>query len=141
MSFMAKSPAIRRYNIRIIWLSLLYAAFLMGAVYGFRHHLLAGPFAWIAAVLPALAIIGIFGAIGRYLVEEQDEYQRMLMVRQSLWASGFALSIATIWGFLESFELVGHVESYYVAVLWFGGLGLGACANKLSLGNLGAHEQ
>lgn len=131
---MAHSPANRRYNVRVIILSLFYAAFLLGAVYGFKHHLLAGPFAWIAAILPALAIIGIFAAIGLYLVEEQDEYLRMLMIRQTLWASGFALSIATVWGFLESFELVHHVESYYVAVLWFGGLGLGSCANKLTIG-------
>ena len=90
--------------------------------------------AYLAAILPALPIIGIFAAIGRYLVEEQDEYVRMLMVRQTLWASGFALSVATIWGFLESFDIVGHVDAYYVAVLWFGGLGIGACINKLTLG-------
>jgi hypothetical protein len=131
---MTWSPANRRYNFRVVILSLFYAAFLLGAVYGFKHHLVTGPLAWVAAILPALPIIGIFAAIGLYLVEEQDEYLRMLMVRQTLWASGFALSIATIWGFLESFELVGHVESYYVAVLWFGGLGLGACANKLTIG-------
>jgi hypothetical protein len=129
-----KSVAERRYQRRVIWLSLLYAAALLGAVDAFKHHIFAGPLAIIVGILPALPIVGIFAAIGRYLVEEQDEYLRVLMVRQTLWASGFALSIATIWGFLESFELVHHVESYYVAVLWFGGLGLGACANKLTLG-------
>lgn len=131
---MLKSPALRRYNIRVIALSVFYAATLMAAVYGFNHHLVAGAVAWIAALLPALAIVGIFVAIGRYLLEEQDEYLRMLMVRQTIWASGFALSIATVWGFLESFELVRHVESFYVAVLWFAGLGLGAIADKLSTG-------
>jgi hypothetical protein len=131
---MSGNVAVKRYNRRVIWLSLLYGAFLIAAVYGFRHELLHGAAAYVAAVLPALPIIGIFGAIGRYLVEEQDEYVRMLMVRQTLWASGFALSVATVWGFLESFELVDHVEAYYVAVLWFGGLGLGACINKLTLG-------
>jgi uncharacterized YccA/Bax inhibitor family protein len=131
---MLKNPAIRRYNRRVISLSLVYAITLLAAVYAFKHHLLAGPVAYGVAILPALPIIGIFAAIGLYLIDETDEYVRMTMVRQSLWASGFALSIATIWGFLESFELVAHVESYYVAVLWFGGLGLGACANKLTLG-------
>jgi hypothetical protein len=58
----------------------------------------------------------------------------MQMVRQTLWASAFALSVATVWGFLESFDMVGHVDAYYVAVLWFGGLGLGSCINKLTLG-------
>ena len=120
---MAWNPAMKRYNLRIIWLSLLYAAFLIAAVYGFKHHLLHGAVAYVAAILPALPIIGIFGAMGRYLVEEQDEYVRMMIVRQTLWASGFALSVATIWGFLESFDLVGHVDSYYIVIVWFFGLG------------------
>ena len=117
---------------RVIWLSLAYAVTLLAAVYGFKHQLVSGPAAYLAAILPALAIVGVFFAIGRYLVEEQDEYLRMLMVRQALWASGFALSIATIWGFLESFDLVGHIETYYISVLWFGGLGVGECANRLA---------
>ncbi|MEO5493774.1 MAG: hypothetical protein ABIR08_07080 [Sphingomonas sp.] len=132
MSFFGQNRAIQRYNKRVVLLSLVYAVTLVGAVYGFKHHLVAGPIAWVVAVLPALPIVGIFAVIGLYLVEEQDEYVRVMTVRQTLWASAFALSIATIWGFLESFELVQHIESYYVSVLWFGGLGLGTCANRLS---------
>ena len=99
---MAKSAAFRRYNIRVIWMSAFYGVFLLGAAYAFKHHLLSGPPAYVAAILPALPIIGIFSAIGRYLLEEQDEYVRMLMVRQTLWASGFALSS-------------GHASGYNVA--------------------------
>lgn len=131
---MPASTAWARYKRRSVALSLAYAVFLIVAVYGFKHHLLSGPAAWIAAVLPALPLIGIFAAMGRYLVEEQDEYVRMLMVRQSLWAGAFALSCATVWGFLEAFEVVGRVDSYWVAVLWFGGLGFGSCMNRLTLG-------
>ena len=131
---MAWSPAMKRYNWRAIWLSLIYAVLLIGVVYGFKRHLIFGPAAYAAAVLPALPIIGIFASIGRYLVEEQDEYVRMLMVRQSLWASGFALSVATIWGFLENFNLVEHVDAYSVAIIWFFGLGVGSIMNKLTLG-------
>ncbi len=83
------------------------------------------------AALPALPIVGMFAAIARYLMEESDEYVRMLEVRKTLIATGFALSTATIWGFMESFEVVGHVDSYYIAVIWFGGLGLGSCVNRL----------
>ena len=78
---MSLTPATRRYNIRVIGLSLLYGVFLLPAVYAFKHHLVSGVFAWIAAILPALPIIGVFAAIGLYLVEEKDEYQRMLTVR------------------------------------------------------------
>ena len=134
---MMRTPAWKRYNMRVVWLSLLYATFLIAAVYGFKHQLVPTGMKYLVAILPALPIIGIFGAMGRYLVEEQDEYVRMLMVRQMLWASGFALSVATIWGFLENFDLVGHADGYWIAVLWFFGLGLGAFYNKLTLGDAG----
>src|SRR5436305_11328430 len=131
---MAASPALKRYNWRVVWLTLFYAVLLIAATYCFKLRLVSGALAYSVAVLPALPIIGIFGAIGRYLVEEQDEYVRMLMVRQTLWASGVALSAATIWGFLESFALIGHVDGYYVVIAWFFGLGLGGCINKFTLG-------
>ena len=134
---MPRSAAWARYNWRVVWLSLLYAAFLIAAVYGFKHELVPAALKYPVAVLPALPIIGIFFAIGRYLVEEQDEYIRMLMVRQTLWATGFTLSCATIWGFLESFDLVGHADGYYVVIAWFFGLGVGAVVNRLMLGDGG----
>lgn len=134
---MVRTSAWKRYNWRVIGLSLLYAGFLLAAVYGFKHKLVPGSVQYLVAVLPALPIIGIFVAIGRYLIEENDEYVRMLMIRQTLWASGFALSAATVWGFLENFDLVGHADGYWVAICWFAGLGIGGIVNKLTLGDGG----
>ena len=134
---MVRTPAWKRYNWRLIWLSLVYAAFLITAVYGFKHKLVPEPLKYAVAILPALPIIGIFGAIGRYLIEEQDEYVRMLMVRQTLWASAFALSLATVWGFLDNFDLVGHADGYWLVITWFFGLGLGGLYNRLTLGDGG----
>ena len=127
----------RRYNRNVLILSVVYALALIGAITLFRNSAPTGPLAYATAVLPALPIVGVFAAMGQYLVDEQDEYLRMLTVRQTPWATGFALSVATIWGFLESFELVDHVDAYYIAVLWFGGLGFGACMNRLTLGSSG----
>ena len=134
---MTRTQAWKRYNWRVIWLSLAYATFLIGAVYGFKHELIPGGLKYLVAVLPALPVIGIFAAMGRYLVEEQDEYVRMLMVRQTLWASGFALSAATVWGFLQNFDLLGPVDGYWIVIAWYFGLGLGGVANKLTLGDGG----
>ena len=133
----ARTAAWKRYNWRVVWLTFLYCAFLIPAVYGFKHGLIPGALQYLVAVLPALPIIGIFVAIGRYLIEEQDEYVRMLMVRQTLWASGFALSLATVWGFLDSFDLVGKADGYYIVIAWFFGLGVGGIVNKLTLGDGG----
>ncbi|MDH7640946.1 hypothetical protein [Sphingomonas oryzagri] len=132
---MAFNPAQKRYNKRVIGLSLLYAALLLPAVWLFKHHMVTGPLAWVVAILPALPIVAIFAAIGGYIVEETDEYQRMLLIRQTLYASGFMLAIITVWGFLESFDMVGHIPAYWASVLWFAGLGLGRCVNRVTEGN------
>lgn len=130
---MLKSPALRRYNRRVLVLSVVYAAFLFPVVFLFHRRPPTGALAYILAILPALPIVGIFVAIGRYLVEEGDEYLRLLMTRQSLIASGLALSAAMVVGFLESFGLTAPIPSYWFAILWFGGLGLGNCVNKLTV--------
>ncbi len=92
----------------------------------------------VLAVLPGLAVIGIFWAVGRLIVEEQDEFIRMLVVRQSLIATGIALSAATVWGFLEAADVVPHLDAYWVAVAWFVGLFVGALSNRIEYGSWGA---
>ena len=132
---MPQSPAQRVYNRRVLVFCTAYAFALFGGVGYFRNHPGAhGLTAYVAATVPALAIIGVFFAIGRYLVEERDEYLRMLMVRQTLVATAFALSLATLWGFLTSFDLAPRIDSYYVAVVWFAGLGIGSCVNRFWAG-------
>lgn len=92
----------------------------------------------VLAVLPGLAVIGIFWAVGRLIVEEQDEFIRMLVVRQSLIATGLALSAATVWGFLESADVAPHLDAYWVAVAWFLGLFVGGLSNRIEYGSWGA---
>jgi hypothetical protein len=125
------SLARKRYNKHVLILSAVYSVTLILVLSAFARHMISGPLAYLVGILPALPIIGIFLAVGRYLVNERDEYLRMLMVRQSLIASGFMLSVASAWGFLESVDLVPHVDAYYAAILWFLGLGVGAIVNKV----------
>lgn len=89
-------------------------------------------------ILPGLAITGFFWAIGRLIIEETDEFMRMLIVRQTLVASALAMSAASVWGMLESADLVPHVDAYWYAVIWFGGLALGALFNRITYGTWGA---
>ncbi|WP_246449455.1 MULTISPECIES: hypothetical protein [Novosphingopyxis] len=132
----SKAPA-RRYLRRLSTAMAIYLLSLFAGEYLIERDLVSGPVTWVLALLPGLAIIGAFWAIAMLIVETEDEFIRMLMVRQVMIGTGFALSIATIWGFLENFELVPHVDAYWVAILWFGGFGLGACVNRLTHGAWG----
>jgi drug/metabolite transporter (DMT)-like permease len=127
-----RNPAQRRYNWRVLGLSLAYAGTLIGVSSVFRGSEPTGPLAFALALLPALPLVGIFLAMGRYLIEEQDEYLRATVVRQSLVASGFMLIVTTCWGFLQSFGQLPHADFYWAAILWFGGLGVGSCVNRLA---------
>ena len=128
---MSSSPAQRRYNRRALLLCIAYAALLLPASYLLSRHLVTGPLAYLVGVAPALAICGLFWAMGRYLVEETDEYLRVLQTRNLLFATGIALTAATIWGFLEGYDLAAHMPAYVWTVVWIGGLGMGTCGTRL----------
>lgn len=125
------NPAQRRYVRRVFGFMSFYVAALLFAKWMFKRGLAEGAVAWGLAILPALPIIAVFWAIGRLLVEENDEYLRAQLVRQSLIATAFAMAVATVWGFLEAFGLVGHVDAYFASILWFAGLGVGGLVNYL----------
>jgi hypothetical protein len=130
MSFYGINAAERRYNRGAIAASIVYAVTLIGEQYALRYGHLAPAAKYALAALPALSVIAIFVLVGRYLVEEQDEYLRTRMIRQILWATGITLAITTMWGFMEDAGLP-HIPMFYVAVLWFAGLGVTGCIVRL----------
>ncbi len=138
MNMRTMKPAYKRYVLRVAVSMAAYLVTLSIALRFVGNGRVTGPSAYILATLPGIAVLGIFWAAGRLMVEETDEFQRMLLVRQSLIATAFALSIATIWGFWESVGLVRHLDAYFVAILWFGGLGVGSLVNWLTLGATGS---
>jgi uncharacterized YccA/Bax inhibitor family protein len=113
-----KNPAQRRYFRRFFVTMLLYTLFLVTAVLVFVHHHPTGPLAWLLALLPALAIIGQIAAFGLYLAEEKDEFQVAIGVQSMLWGIGGTLSVTVVWGFLEGFVHLRHLDLILVYPLY-----------------------
>jgi hypothetical protein len=125
------SPAARRYLRRFIPLMLSYVAILLGVSAWFNH---GGPTGWLrylVAVLPAIPLIGVIAAMAAFIVEEKDEYQRMLMVRNCLYGIGFSLSVSTVWGFLQNYGLAPVYPGWAAFVLFCIGMIPGAIIEKL----------
>lgn len=119
---------IRRYTRRMLGFGLVYAALLIGAIAVMQQPWAPrGPLAVVLAILPALPVIGMIWAVGRLIVEIDDEYQRFLLVKTTLVATGLTLAFATVIGFLENFHLIPHVPGFLVTVLWFAMIGVGGC--------------
>jgi hypothetical protein len=111
----------------------IYVALIFAVGYLFRHAPPSGPLAWVAAVLPALPILATFWTIFRLLAEETDEYLRHMMVRQSLFATAFCLSIMTVWEFLQNYDVVPSGNGGFgAAFFWFAGLGIGGAWNAMT---------
>ena len=133
-----KGEAQKRYMKRVAVSTSLYLLALALMTFVTKEHDPSLELRTCLAILPGLAVVGIFWAIGRLIVEEPDEFMRMLIIRQALVASGLALSAASIWGFLEDADIVVHIDAYWWAVVWFLGLGIGAIVNRIQYGTWGA---
>lgn len=127
------SPAMRRYLKRLTVCMTIYVVLIFSVGTLFRHAPPTGVLAWGAAVLPALPILGTFWTIFRLLEEETDEYIRHMLVRQSLFATAFCLSIMTVWEFLQNYEVLPPGNGGFgAAFFWFVGLGIGGMVNALA---------
>ena len=119
MTCLQKNPAIRRYFRRFAFAMSAYIALTLVVVTCFVKFHPKGPLAYLLAVLPALAIIGIIVTMGLYLAEEKDEFQRHLMIELLLWGLGGLLAFTSVWGFLESFTHVPHFQPVWTfTVFW-----------------------
>ena len=133
-----KKPATRRYVVRLAVLMGLYFILLVGAIRLFRQDPPEGMLAYVVAIAPALPVIGVFWAVMRLIVEETDEFIRLLHVRQFMVATGFCLTVVTVWQFLQNFDLAppGN-EGFGALFFWFLGLGVGGLYNRLTMGTAG----
>ncbi|QNM81752.1 hypothetical protein H8M03_06665 [Sphingomonas sabuli] len=132
-----RASARRRYFVRLAALMAFYLATLFLAEHLIEDRGVTGPAAYVLAFMPGLAVAGVFWVVAALIVEEKDEYLRLLYVRQTLVATGFSMTLAAIWGFLENYGLAAHVAAYWWPVLWCFGIGIGAVFNKLTLGDWG----
>jgi hypothetical protein len=125
------SSATKAYMWRFFPLMIAYGVLLVAANWLATHYTLSGPTAVLVALLPAAPLIGVIVTMGRLVIEEKDEYQRLLHVRQMLVATGFMLAVSCVWGFLEEFGQVPHLPAYWAFILWCGGLGIGSIYNEV----------
>ncbi len=134
---MKMQPPARRYMLRITASMVAYMVGLIGANYLLERELVSGPLAVGIALVPGLAIASVFYAVGMLILEQKDEFIRMLLVRQNLIATAFAMTVVVVWGFLEGFGFVGHVAGYLIVVWWAIGLLIGAVSNRITHGSWG----
>ena len=129
--------AYRTYLRRMIFAVLLYVAAIIIAVKVLQHDAPISPTAVSLALLPGLAVLLMLRAVGRLLIELDDEFMRMLEVRKALIATGITLAVASVWGLLEMLTMAPKLEVFWIFPIWCGGLGIGAATNRIKYGTAG----
>ena len=119
MNCLQTNPATRQYLRRFGMAMSAYIALLLLVATSFHRFHPKGPFAYFLAVLPAVAIIAQIVAVGFYLAEERDEFQRNLFVQALLWGLGGVLAVTSVWGMLESFTHIPHFQPTWTFSLFW----------------------
>ncbi|MGA7831553.1 MAG: hypothetical protein WCA21_11370 [Terracidiphilus sp.] len=124
MKCLTSNPAARRYYRRFTVTMLLYALTLVLTIRGFIHYHPTGPLAWMLAVLPAIPMIGMLAIFALYLAEEKDEFQRSIGIQAMLCGIGGTLTVTSVWGFLEDFVHIRHLDPMLIFTIFWIFLGL-----------------
>jgi len=118
------SPAVLRYTRRFMGATFGYVLGMGLAVMLHERMGLSGPEAFAIALLPVLPVFAMIWAMGRYLVEEDDEFLRHRATLASLFGLGVVLALGSFWGFLETFGVVPHIWAWWTFPVWAIGMGL-----------------
>jgi hypothetical protein len=118
MGCTTNNPAVRRFHFRFMATMAIYIVCIMISVTVFVHFRPTGVGAYALAVLPALPIVGMLAVFALYLGEEKDDFQRSVMVQSMLWSTGATLATTTLWGFLENFVHVPHLQLLLIFPLY-----------------------
>ncbi|MEO0871217.1 MAG: hypothetical protein AAFY19_04540 [Pseudomonadota bacterium] len=83
------------------------------------------PYAFALALLPTLPTWAMIYVMGRYIVEETDEYLRHRAVMSAMIGLGLVLVSGSFWGFLEMFDAAPNIWAWWTVPAWAIGMGAG----------------
>jgi hypothetical protein len=66
-----------------------------------------------------------------YLAEEKDEFVRNMQIQSLLGGIGGTLAVVSVWGFLENFTHVRHLDLFLVYPLFWGFVGFSTVVVRL----------
>ncbi len=113
----------RRYIVRTLAFMAGYMAVNIAAITGAFDGLEDGPGAWILGLVVAAPVAGqIWATLA--LMQESDEFVRILTAKRFIIASGLAMAVFSGWGYLESFAHAPHAPGWFIYPLFWAAYGV-----------------
>jgi hypothetical protein len=118
------TPAGKRYQRRVMVTMSLYVALLFAAVLIVKHEHPHGWLLYTIALVPALPILAMMGALARYLQEETDEYLRLVTMRSLLVGTAALLGVVVVNDFLRAISGAEAIPPFSSWVIFFVAFGV-----------------
>jgi len=113
-----RRPAARRLVMRIAS-AIAFFLVISAAVTGYYKTMHpTGMATVLAALAPSVPLLFAIRAMMLFLKEESDEFLRSRMLEGWSLATGLALAVCTVWGFLDQFEVVPHLPLWTAFLIW-----------------------
>ncbi len=126
------NAAKRRYLQGSAGVALSYIGFVFAARIMIDRWHPHGVYLLLVAALPTLPILCFAFFVGRYLREEQDEYQRDAVIRGMLWGTAAVLCSTVFAGFLRSYGWQGSLPPFTEFMLFWVVAGIAKVAHNLA---------
>ena len=108
-----------------------YAVALFASIYAIKHFSPPIPVRILLALVTALPIGGTFLVLLKY-IREVDEFLRAKTIKTFISATGLTFFLATLWGFLENYEVAQHLEFWLIYPVFWACVGLVGGGYKVS---------
>jgi hypothetical protein len=122
----------KKYQITVAVEMLAYMVITWGVTDHVRKYPASGVELFVLAALPSVPILGVLLAVGVYLREEQDEFQRNIMVRCLLWGTAAVLAVSAFVSFLVSFGWKGSAPPFLDFVLFWIVMGIAKLSYRIA---------
>lgn len=119
------------YTKGILIYAVLYAVALFFSIYVIRHFNTSNIVKFILALLTSLPIGGTILTFLNF-IKNSDEFIRAQTTETFIKATGFTLFIATLWGFMENYSAIAHMDFYMIYPMFWACFGLVQAYKKVS---------
>lgn len=113
----------KKYFIRTNCFMAGYVAVNVAAIFGAFDQIIGKPAGLALGIIVAAPIAGqVWATLS--LINEADEFVRVLTAKRFILASGLAMALFSGWGFMESYGGAPHAPGWIVYILFWGLFGL-----------------
>jgi len=126
-----RTAAFKRYQRRVQVAMAVYFVVILGAAWVVKHLAVVGWRLYFWSVLPAVPIMVVIVAMGRYLQEESDEYQRLMMMRSILVGTAALLGTIVVSDFVRAFAEVDPFPPFASFIVFAVAMAIAQAVQKL----------